>query len=105
MRCYELTPEGAAYRLELKGRPDPVPVPGRVVVRDRAVSLNYRDLINGDNKAGRNAAGRIPASDGAGEVVAVGNGVTRVKVGDRVGGCFFQTWLGGRFELRHHQSD
>jgi NADPH:quinone reductase-like Zn-dependent oxidoreductase len=105
MRCYELTPDGPAYRLEQKTRPDPVPGPGRVVVRVRAVSLNYRDLINRGNKAGRNVAGRVPTSDGAGEVVAVGPGVTRVKAGDRVAGCFFQSWVGGRFELRHHQSD
>ncbi len=37
----------------------------------------------------------VPLSDGAGEVVEVGLGVTRVKVGDRVAGCFFQRWSGG----------
>jgi NADPH:quinone reductase-like Zn-dependent oxidoreductase len=105
MRCYELTPAGPEYQVSPKVRPDPQPRPGRVIVRVRAVSLNYRDLATLHNKAGRNVAGRIPTSDGAGEIVAVGEGVTRVKVGDRVAGCFFQTWLGGRFELRHHQSD
>jgi NADPH:quinone reductase-like Zn-dependent oxidoreductase len=105
MRCYELTPSGTEYRLTLATRPEPEVKPGRVVVRVRAVSLNYRDLTNLHNKANRNVAGRIPTSDGAGEVAAVGPGVTRVKVGDRVAGCFFQSWVGGRFELRHHQSD
>lgn len=105
MRCYELTPEGPAYRLTLTTRPDPQPAAGRVVVRVRAVSLNYRDLTTLRKEAGREVAGRIPTSDGAGEVVAVGPGVTRVKVGERVAGCFFQTWVGGRFELRHHKAD
>lgn len=105
MRCYELTPDATTYRLILTTRPDPQPQPGRVIVRVRAVSLNYRDLINRKNLISRNVAGRIPTSDGAGEVVAIGEGVTRVKVGDRVTGCFFQSWIGGRFELRHHQSD
>jgi NADPH:quinone reductase-like Zn-dependent oxidoreductase len=105
MRCYELTPDATTYRLVLTTRPDPQPQPGRVIVRVRAVSLNYRDLINRKNLISRNVAGRIPTSDGAGEVVAIGEGVTRVKVGDRVTGCFFQSWIGGRFELRHHQSD
>jgi NADPH:quinone reductase-like Zn-dependent oxidoreductase len=105
MRCYELTPSGTKYRLTLADRPEPEAKPGRVIMRVRAVSLNYRDLINLHNKANRNVAGRIPTSDGAGEVAAVGPGVTRVKPGDRVAGCFFQTWVGGRFDLRHHQAD
>ena len=40
----------------------------------------------------------IPLSDGAGEVVAVGPGVSRVKVGDRVAGCFMQKWIGGAID-------
>jgi NADPH:quinone reductase-like Zn-dependent oxidoreductase len=46
----------------------------------------------------------IPLSDGAGEVVEIGAGVTRVKVGDRVAGCFFQRWIGGPPEADTHLS-
>ena len=41
----------------------------------------------------------VPLSDGAGEVVEVGGGVTRVKVGDKVAGCFFQRWSGGAADI------
>lgn len=105
MRCFTFAPQGSAYTLEAGTRPEPVAQPGRVIVQVRAVSLNYRDLTTLRNKAGRNVAGRIPCSDGVGEVVAVGPGVDRVRVGDRVAGCFFQTWIDGPFELRHHQAD
>src|SRR5438128_2266288 len=80
---------------------DPAPAVGEVQVRVRAVSLNYRDLINLDkHRPGNLAAPLIPCSDGAGEVVAVGEGVSRFRVGDRVAGIFFRDWIGGRFELR-----
>lgn len=102
MRAYQFARDGEGYRLELVNRPDPTPGPGRVVVRVRAASLNYRDLIHLRNQAGRDVAGKIPLSDGAGEVAAVGPGVTRVKVGDRVAGCFFQTWVSGRFGPSYH---
>lgn len=105
MRAWHLVPEGNAYRVEQTTKPTPVPGPGRVIVQVRAASLNYRDQIILNKLAGRDAGGRIPLSDGAGEIVAVGPDVSRVKVGDRVAGCFFQTWLDGRFEMRHHQND
>ncbi len=105
MRCWQLVPSEQAYRLEQGQRPVPVPGPGRGVVRGRAASRNDRDHINLNKLAGREVAGRIPLSDGAGDVVAVGPGVSRVKVGDRVAGCFFQSWTCGRFEMRHHQQD
>jgi len=105
MRCWQLASAEQAYRLELVQRTVPTPAAGRVLVRVRAASLNYRDHINLNKLAGREVSGRIPLSDGAGEVVAVGPGVTRVKVGDRVAGCFFQSWTCGRFDMRHHQQD
>ncbi len=79
--------------------------PKSVLVRVRAVSLNYRDIIAWKNLAGRNVDGRVPASDGAGEIIACGDEVTLWRVGDRVAGCFFQTWQSGRFEMRHHKND
>ncbi len=82
--------------LEFVERPDPRPGAGEVLVSVRAVSLNFRDLmtVKGlyDPELKRP---RIPCSDGAGEVVAVGEGVTAWKPGDRVAGIFMQNWQDG----------
>src|SRR5690606_26651105 len=66
-------------------------------VRVHAVSLNRRDImmLNGQYGPEGAAAGGIPLSDGAGEVIAVGEGVTRFEVGDRVAGIFFERWIEG----------
>ena len=72
-------------------RSDPAPRPGEVLVRVRAVSLNYRDLMIARGQYMRPLKeGIIPCSDGAGEVTACGPGVTQFKPGDRVMGSFFQ---------------
>jgi NADPH:quinone reductase-like Zn-dependent oxidoreductase len=105
MKAYQLKADGTAYRLELVERPAAAPGSGEVQVRVRATSLNYRDLVNLKNLAGRKVEGITPVSDGAGEVTAVGAGVSRFKPGDRVAASFFQKWLGGRFDLSFHQSD
>lgn len=105
MRAYQYAPDGTAYRLEIVERPTPAPGAGEVQVRVRACSLNYRDLVNLKNLAGRKLAGIIPLSDGAGEVAAVGPGVTRWQVGDRVTGCFYRDWASGPFSLAYHKSD
>ena len=65
-------------------------------MRVRASSLNYRDLmvLKGGGR-GPTKLGVIPLSDGAGEVAAIGEGVTRVKIGDRIAGCFHPRWFGG----------
>ena len=102
MRCYEFVSSGSAFAVAEVQRPEPTVAAGRVIVRVRAVSLNYRDLIHLNNQAGRNVAGRIPLSDGAGDVVATGADVAGVKVGDRVAGIFFPDWLGGRFDMKYH---
>ncbi len=82
--------------LELATLPDPKPQRGEVLVRVHAVSWNYRDLMMVQGKYNpKMRLPRIPCSDGAGEVVAVGEGVTRVQVGDRVAGIFMQNWIDG----------
>lgn len=84
----------------LRLRDDPMPSPGKgeVVVRMRATSLNYRDLLAAWGQLPGIKPGVIPLSDGAGEVVAVGEAVYRVKPGDRVVASFHQTWISGRPE-------
>ena len=74
----------------------PRPGPGQVRIRVRAAALNYRDLLVVKGLYGRNLAlPLIPLSDGAGEVVEVGRGVTRFAAGARVAGIFMQTWTEG----------
>ncbi len=83
-------------KLELRDLPAPSPAAGQVLVRIRAASLNYRDLLM--VKGGYGSLAKppfVPVSDGAGEVSEVGPGVTRVKPGDRVVMSFFQKWLAG----------
>jgi NADPH:quinone reductase-like Zn-dependent oxidoreductase len=83
--------------LKLVEREAPRPGRGEVLVRVRAASLNYRDLMVVSGLYNPSLPlPFIPVSDGAGEVAAIGEGVTRVKVGDRVVGAFSQRWLGGR---------
>lgn len=95
MRCYEIQQFGLDG-LKLTERPDPKPGPGEALVRVKAVSLNYRDLMMTLGSYNpKQKLPLIPCSDGAGEVVEVGAGVTRVKPGDRVMNCFSQTWLSG----------
>lgn len=99
MRAYRLT--GVAESpLELVELPTPEPGPGQVAVRVRATSLNYRDLMI--SRSGRR--GIVPLSDGAGEVVAIGAGVSSVAVGDAVAGTFFAQWPSGRITAAVHDS-
>jgi len=74
----------------------PQPGPGEVLVKIHAISFNYRDLmvIKGLYNP-KMRLPRIPCSDGAGEVAAIGDGVTAFKAGDRVAGIFMQNWLDG----------
>ncbi|SFC27732.1 NADPH:quinone reductase [Kushneria avicenniae] len=103
MRLYTLPKTDAISDLTLAERDTPRPARGQVLVRMRAASLNYRDLMvaTGNYGAGGVAPDRIPLSDGAGEVVEVGENVTRVGVGDRVAGIFMQNWLGGEVNDSH----
>jgi NADPH:quinone reductase-like Zn-dependent oxidoreductase len=82
--------------MDLVEQPEPTPGPGQIVVRMRAASVNYRDLLTVEGKGGSYRLPLIPFSDGAVEIAAVGEGVTRVSVGDRVCPMFFQSWMDGR---------
>lgn len=91
MKAYELTPGGGIDGIHLVDRPEPQAEADEVVVRVRATSLNYRDLI----LARSNPEAIVPLSDGAGDVIAVGSRVTGIEIGDRVAGCFFPNWIDG----------
>ncbi|HEY0790867.1 MAG TPA: NAD(P)-dependent alcohol dehydrogenase [Chthoniobacterales bacterium] len=105
MKLYRIQRYGRVDGLEITSQPDPQPGPGQVLVRIKAASLNYRDLVVMNGKYDRDPhVGRVPLSDGAGEVAAVGSGVSRFKPGDAVAGCFFQGWISGRFQAGYHRA-
>lgn len=100
MKTFVIPKPGSIDNLKLVERATPQPGSGQILVRVRATSLNFRDLITLEGRYARSAPkpDLIPLSDGAGEVTALGAGVTRVKVGDRVAGTFMQRWSGGEIE-------
>ena len=95
MRVWQV-PSFGIDSLELVERPTPQPGPGEVLVKIHAASINYRDLmmVKGTYNP-KLKLPQIPCSDGAGEVDAVGDGVTKWRRGDRVCGIFMQNWLDG----------
>ena len=95
MRVWQISSFGVDS-LEFVERPTPCPETGEVLIKVRAISFNYRDLLIVKGLYNpKLKLPRIPCSDGAGEVVAVGEGVTAWKPGDRVAAIFMQNWLDG----------
>ena len=96
MRAYELRERTSIDDLRLAERDVPKPGARQALVRVRACSLNFRDLAIVLGTYRSPVRGNvIPLSDGAGEVVEVGAGVTWLKAGDRVAANFFPRWMGG----------
>ena len=96
MRAVEIRGAFGLDNLVLTERPDPRPGFGQVLLRMRAASLNYRDLLMVQGKYNpKQKLPLIPCSDGVGEVVELGEGVSRVRVRDRVCPIFAQQWLAG----------
>src|SRR4051795_10582143 len=96
MRAYRIESFGSVDGIVLGESPDPQPGTREILVRVRATSLNYRDLmvLKGGGR-GPTRHGVVPPSDGAGEVVGLGGGVSRFAIGDQVIGCFHPRWFGG----------
>lgn len=96
MKAWEIIGPDGIDALNLAERDSPEPGHGQIKVRVAANCINYRDLntVRAPARMGLQFP-RIPNSDGAGEVVAVGDGVSRFKAGDRVAGCFFDGWFAG----------
>jgi NADPH:quinone reductase-like Zn-dependent oxidoreductase len=96
MKVIELRGTGREERFELTERPRPEPRRGEIVVRTLAAALNYRDhQIASGTYHSNYGLPLVPLSDGAGEVVAIGEDVKRFSVGDRVAGTFWQRWAAG----------
>lgn len=101
-RALIITPGAGLQSLSLTDQQLPGPGHRQVLVRMRAASLNYRDLLIIDGAYPGSAPGQlVPLSDGAGEVVATGPGSSRFAVGDRVAGIFMQGWVAGEMTPSH----
>lgn len=96
MKCYEMQGPGGSDGLAFVDKPVPEPGEGEVLVRLKAATLNYRDLLTVKGGYGsRQKFPLVPVSDGAGVVERVGPGVSEFAAGDRVIGSFFENWLSG----------
>ncbi|WP_157219434.1 zinc-dependent alcohol dehydrogenase family protein [Flavisphingomonas formosensis] len=94
MKCIELASPSSLDTIRVVEREVPRAGPGEVLMRVHASSLNFHDYLVATNIMPA-PSGRIPLSDGAGEVVELGEGVTRFAVGDRVTGTYFPRWIDG----------
>ena len=105
MKAFEIRDGFGIERLTLVDKSEPVPGPGQALIKMKAFSLNYRDLmvVTGTYNP-RMKLPRVPFSDGAGEVIAIGQGVTRVKAGDRVTPTFMQKWIDGEPDVEKGKS-
>jgi NADPH:quinone reductase-like Zn-dependent oxidoreductase len=105
--------QAVAYRQMTPGNPNslvqvkeelPPPGAGEVLVRIKATSLNFRDLVMLNGRLpSPSKPGVVPLSDAAGEIVAIGEGVTRFSIGDRVVNSFYAQWIGGPLRVRPTQ--
>jgi NADPH:quinone reductase-like Zn-dependent oxidoreductase len=96
MKVLEVQKGFGLDHLVFSDRPQPRPGSGEVLLRMKAASLNYRDLLTVQGfYSPKQPLPLIPGSDGIGEVVETGDGVSRVKKGDRVATTFFQGWISG----------
>ena len=95
MKSVVVKKPGGLDNLAIIEKPNPTPKKGEIAVQWHATSLNFHDYLV--------AVGaipvpdeRIPMSDGAGEIIAIGEGVNNWQVGDKVMSLFFQNWIEGK---------
>lgn len=106
MRAYEVGNQKGIQSLRLADVSDPVAGPTQAVVRVRATALNHRDLMMMEGRyMGPKPENHIPVSDGAGEVISVGEAVTNVAPGDRVIACHFASWINGPWDPAYFNPD
>jgi len=106
VKAYEVGPQTGLDSLTATTRPEPVAGFGEVVMKVRLVCLNNRDIQVLEGRYGaKKAENRVPVSEGVGEVISVGEGVTTVKVGDRAVFAHFVNWIDGDFALSHFGTD
>ena len=99
MKVWELGEQKGIASLRMVERAEPKPGPGQALIAVKASALNRRDIAITEGKyLGTRPPTRIPLSDGAGDVIAVGDGVSNVKVGERVTAAHFSPWLEGDFD-------
>ena len=99
MKVIGVNQPGGFDNLAIIEKPDPKPATGQVVVKWHATSLNFHDyLVAVGGIPVPN--GRVPMSDGAGEIIAIGEGVDEWKIGDKVMSMFFPNWLEGKPTLK-----
>lgn len=99
MKIISIKQPGGLEQLEIIEKPDPIPGAGEVLVQWHATSLNFHDYLVAVGGIPV-PEGRIPMSDGAGEILAIGEGVTEWKVGDKVMSMFFPHWIEGKPSLK-----
>ena len=101
-RVYEIGEQKGPETLRMVERPVPAPGPGQALIKVVSTSINARDHGLISNRfpipRGRRPDTRIPISEGAGVVAAVGDGVTQVQVGDRVTATHFSSWIKGPWD-------
>ena len=97
MRKVVLEKAATGYRWKIMQAPIPVLGESEVLVRVHAVSLNRGDLVRLERDSDEDRTGKVPVTDAAGEVVAVGSRVKGVHKGERVTNTYFKNWVDGPF--------
>ena len=106
MNAYELGPQNGLTSLTATTRPEPVAGPGEAVLKVRMTALNNRDVQVLEGRYGaKKPEDRIPGSEGVGEVVAFGEGVTGIALGDRAVFAHFANWSDGAFSMAYFGTD
>ncbi len=100
MKAWQIVSDRGIDGLNLADTTSAAPGHGEIRVRMRASAINFRDLMTVKDPVSRRLPyPRVPNSDGAGDVIAVGRGVSDFKVGDRVASCFFRDWVDGQCSM------